>query len=325
MSDRRCIYLERAFWDEFTERFHKLLSSVDESTLDDVITCKDMNTFITHSDITVDCTLNEFSSAAQSNINLQLLWKKKANGECNIEFHDKSFTEVDSMLSMNPLMVLFTKEDRGSSAGKYGVININMDNVISKRHYFKDNGTGVKNGENWDWETFRGYASEAANSLVIVDNYIFKGDLRSNLYKILDIVLPKKLSIPFHITIFYIESKPGAEEKLKEYIKRIRPDLDVMIEFVKTCKDANNSFKTDFHDRALISNNIWIDSGAGFNILKQDRLHYKSDKSTTIRAAHLFFASRYLNWINSATSNLIEDARETLKRNNILTKNRLLK
>jgi hypothetical protein len=180
-------------------------------------------------------------------------------------------------------------------------------------------------GDLWDWEKIRSVASEAANALLIVDNYIFKGDEKSNLYKILDIILPKSLKVDFHLTVFYIESRPGSEDNLKNAIKRIRPNLNVVFEFIKTTKDVNNGFKTDFHDRAILTNNLWIDSGAGFNLLRRDRLHFKAEKSTTISIAHVFFASKNINWLNEATANLIDDANATLARNNINSANRLLK
>jgi hypothetical protein len=98
-----------------------------------------------------------------------------------------------------------------------------------------------------------------------------------------------------------------------------------VFEFIKTTKDANNGFKTDFHDRAILTNNLWIDSGSGFNLLRRDRLHFKAEKSTTISIAHVFFASKNINWLDNAAANLIDDANATLTRNNINSANRLLK
>ena len=312
----------------FLEGYSKLLPTItmpDENIMEAIATWANLNSFISRSSLTLDCTPAQINAEAQDDPNLKQLWKKNAGGECNIDFHGSKFNNIEDLLKQNPLCLLLTEQDKTSICGNYGIININLANFSKKGHYFKDNGAAVKMGDHWDWEEIRWVASEAANSLIIVDNYIFKGDEKSNLYKILDIILPKSLKVDFHLTVFYIESRPGSEDNLKNAIKRIRPDLNIVYEFIKTTKDVNNGFKTDFHDRAILTNNLWIDSGAGFNLLRRDRLHFKADKSTTISIAHIFFASRNINWLDNATANLISDANGTLTRNNINSVNRLLK
>ena len=312
----------------FLESYSKLLPTItmpDENIMEAIATWANLNSFISRSSLTLDCTPAQFNAGAQNDPNLKQLWKKNAGGECSIDFHGSKFHNIEDLLKQNPLCVLLTEDDKTNICSDYGIININLSNFSKKALYFKDNGVAVKMGDLWDWEKIRSVASEAANALLIVDNYIFKGDEKSNLYKILDIILPKSLKVDFHLTVFYIESRPGSEDNLKNAIKRIRPNLNVVFEFIKTTKDVNNGFKTDFHDRAILTNNLWIDSGAGFNQLRRDRLHFKAEKSTTISIAHVFFASKNINWLNDATANLIDDANATLARNNINSANRLLK
>lgn len=312
----------------FLESYSKLLPTItmpDENIMEAIATWANLNSFISRSSLTLDCTPAQFNAGAQNDPNLKQLWKKNAGGECSIDFHGSKFHNIEDLLKQNPLCVLLTEDDKTNICSDYGIININLSNFSKKALYFKDNGVAVKMGDLWDWEKIRSVASEAANALLIVDNYIFKGDEKSNLYKILDIILPKSLKVDFHLTVFYIESRPGSEDNLKNAIKRIRPNLNVVFEFIKTTKDVNNGFKTDFHDRAILTNNLWIDSGAGFNLLRRDRLHFKAEKSTTISIAHVFFASKNINWLNDATANLIDDANATLARNNINSANRLLK
>ena len=312
----------------FLEGYSKLLPTItmpDENIMEAIATWANLNSFISRSSLTLDCTPAQFNAGAQNDPNLKQLWKKNAGGECSIDFHGSKFNNIEDLLKQNPLCVLLTEDDKTNICSDYGIININLSNFSKKALYFKDNGVAVKMGDLWDWEKIRSVASEAANTLLIVDNYIFKGDEKSNLYKILDIILPKSLKVDFHLTVFYIESRPGSEDNLKNAIKRIRPNLNVVFEFIKTTKDVNNGFKTDFHDRAILTNNLWIDSGAGFNLLRRDRLHFKAEKSTTISIAHVFFASKNINWLNDATANLIDDANATLARNNINSANRLLK
>ena len=312
----------------FLEGYSKLLPTItmpDENIMESVATWANLNSFISRSVLTLDCTPAQFNAEAQDDPNLKQLWKKNAGGECSIDFHGSKFNNVEDLLKQNPLCVLLTEQDKTLICSNYGVINVNLSNFSNKAYYFKDNGAAVRMGDHWDWEEIRWVASEAANSLIIVDNYIFKGDEKSNLYKILDIILPKSLKVDFHLTVFYIESRPGSEDNLKNAIKRIRPNLNIVYEFIKTTKDVNNGFKTDFHDRAILTNNLWINSGAGFNLLRRDRLHFKADKSTTVSIAHVFFASKNINWLDNAVANLIDDANTTLTRNNINSANRLLK
>ena len=297
----------------------------DENIMEAIATWANLNSFISRSSLTLDCTPAQFNAGAQNDPNLKQLWKKNAGGECSIDFHGSKFHNIEDLLKQNPLCVLLTEDDKTNICSDYGIININLSNFSKKALYFKDNGVAVKMGDLWDWEKIRSVASEAANALLIVDNYIFKGDEKSNLYKILDIILPKSLKVDFHLTVFYIESRPGSEDNLKNAIKRIRPNLNIVFEFIKTAKDANNGFKTDFHDRAILTNNLWIDSGSGFNLLRKDRLHFKADKSTTVSIAHVFFASRNINWLDNAIANLIDDANATLTRNNLNSANRLLR
>lgn len=313
---------------EFLEEYSKLLPTVtipDDNIMAAIATWANLNSFISRSSLTLNCTAAQFSVGVQSDQNLKLLWKKNAGGECCIDFHNSKFDNIEDLLKQNPLSLLITAQDKTHISNDYGVININLSNFSNKSHYFKDNGVAIKMGEYWDWENIRSIVSESSNSMLIVDNYIFKGDERSNLHKILDIILPKSLKFDFHLTVFYIEGRPGCEDNLKALIKKIRPNLNVVYEFIKTAKDANNGFKTDFHDRAILTNNLWIDSGAGFNLLRRDRLHFKADKSTTVSIAHVFFASKNINWLDNARSNLIDDANATLGKNNINSANRLLK
>lgn len=315
----------------FLEGYSKLLPTItmpDENIMEAIATWANLNSFISRSSLTLDCTPAQFNAETQDDPNLKQLWKKNAGGECSIKFHGSKFNNIEDLLKQNPLCLLLTEQDKTNICSDYGIININLSNFSKKSHYFKDNGVAVKMGELWDWEKIRPVVSETANALLIVDNYIFKGvkcKVKDNIYKILDIILPKSLKIDFHLTIFYVDGYPDCEEKLKAQIKRIRPNLNVKFEFIKTTKDANNGFKTEFHDRAILTNNIWIDSGAGFNLLFTDYLHFKADKSTTVSIAHVFFASKNINWLDNATANLIDDANATLARNNINSANRLLK
>ena len=324
MISRRHCLIELSFIEEYS-KLAPTFALPDDNNLEAIAAWANMYAFICRSDMTFNCTPAQFSAGAQTDITLKQLWKKSAGGECSIQFNNAEFNNVPDLLKNYPLSVFISKNDKSGITSKYGIINVNINNFSKKAYFFKDNGAALRVGENWDWENIRSIASESANAMLIVDNYIFKGDVKSNLIRLLDVILPQSLDIEFHMTVFYIESRPDSEQNLKDAIHKIRPNLNIVLEFVKTSKDANNGFKTDFHDRAILTNNLWIDSGAGFNILKRDRLHFKAEKSTTISLAHVFFASKNVQWLDKAASNLIDDANDTLSRKNISSVNRLLK
>lgn len=323
ISKRQC-FIELSFLEEYA-RLAPTMAMPDENILQAIATWANLYSFICRSDLTFDCTVAQFSNGAQTDQILKQLWKKNAGGECNIAFHNSKFNDIEELLKNNPLSLLITEHDKTHISKDYGIININLSNFFQKTHYFKDNGVAVKMGDYWDWEKIKDVASEPTNSMLIIDNYIFKGEYKSNLHKILDILLPASLKIDFHLTVFYIESRPGSEEYLKTQVQRLRPKLNVVFEFIKTAKDVNNGFKTEFHDRAILTNNTWIDSGSGFNLLKRENLHYIAEKSTTISIAHIFFASKSVNWLDDAVSNLTNDANTALTRYNRVSDNRLLK
>ena len=323
MTRRKHCLIELSFLEEYSQLV-PTIGIPDEQSLEAFATWANIYSFICRSDLTFDCTLEEFSSKVKTDKVLFQLWKRNTGGECYIRFNNSKFNNLAELLNTYPLSILLSKFDKSELSKKFGVINININNFTQKAHYFKDNGVAVKMDKNWDWENVRAVASEAANAALVIDNYIFKGDIRSNFVKLLDIILPETLDIEFHLTIFYIDSRIDSIQSLKETIRKIRPNLNIKYEFIQHRGDANNGFKTDFHDRTILTNNLWIGSGAGFNILKRDRLHFESQKTTTIPIAHVFFASKSIQWLDDAVNNLIEDAKNTLYKKHISSTNRLL-
>ena len=105
-----------------------------------------------------------------------------------------------------------------------------------------------------------------SNGLIIVDNYILKdtNKFEKNISALLNVVLPYHTYMEYHISL-YVEPKGFSEsdmqlryDKVKKIIGDIRPDLYFTLEVL----DAIGRF----HDRKLITNNIYIRSGEGFDI-----------------------------------------------------------
>ncbi len=334
MNKRKTAFCEIAFWDKFSEYYPASIPFPDEQSQKVIKAWFELYSFLSRSKIVFDLDEVGFSEKALKDERLKYLWKKATEGYCKIGFNKEAFHTIKDAPGFY-LSVVLTKDDFESNCANNGVININASNFIKKVQLFIDNGVAIRDGEEWDWRCIKDRIIEMeSNSMVIVDNYIF-GKERNNIYRLLDSILPSECSVPYHLSVFYLIDKDYKEETLKksenylrDYIKSIRPKLNSIVEFFQTKKDPNNAYKTDFHDRALITNNIWIDSGAGFSICEKKFENcvpvFRSTKSTTVRVAYPFFSSNNVKSVDDGYINLIEDAKNSIQRMGKTSSNRLL-
>lgn len=119
-----------------------------------------------------------------------------------------------------------------------------------------------------DWG-FINKLSHPCNSLMIFDNYINK-EKEVNLFELLTYLLPESLKIPFHITISTLKEEKGVktnhkvlQEKTSKHIKKIRPQLDFRL-----CVLAHDN--TQVHDRNLLTNYLWLNAPAGFDLFTKN-------------------------------------------------------
>jgi len=323
MVKRKQIIFDISFWEEFSKRYAAFMALFDKKAIESAKNWLNFYSLIGRSDTIWDCTGQQFAEMTNNDKNLAFLWKKHTQGECGIYFNKGLFSDLKDTLKKFPLATVFSKEDLSGLTSSYGLININTKNYEQMGFLFVDSGVAIQDGQEWSWENIKNAISKANNSMIIVDNYIFKGE-RNNLYKLLDIILPKSLSGLYYITIFYIDGNEQSIKNIKDFFRKSRPNLQIKLELIQTKKDACNAFKTDFHDRAIITNNVWIGSGAGFNLLIREDLHYLATKSTTVSVVYPFFASESVNWVDSAYNNLLSDAKKSIIRRGLSSENCLL-
>lgn len=322
MAGKKTVLCEMAFWEKFSECFSASNNFTDIQSLSQLRVWTDLFFFLCRSKVLFNCNTDAFIQRAQNDERLKYLWKKSTSGESDIQFSGV-FSEMSKMEDF-PFVVLFKGENSVVNAKGIGVIDIKPTDLSNLDFLFSDCGCAVRDGEEWDWEEIgKKLGERCSNSMIIVDNYVFKHE-RDNLYRLLNVLLPQNSSIPYQITVFYIEGHETNEQNLRSYISKARPKLKVELEFVKTGKDACNGFKTDFHDRTIITNNYWIGSGAGFDLLKKEYLHYKAGKSTSVSIVFPYFCGERISWADSAYENLITDAKESLKRAQKSSNNRML-
>jgi len=334
MRSRKTVFCEIAFWDLFSKYYPTSMPFPDDQSQQRIRAWFGLYSFLSRSRIIFNLSEADFIVKVNNDTRLKYLWKKATEGQCKIDFDSGVFIPFNDSERFLTSVVL-TKDNFESKCADYGIININESNFSIKSQLFIDNGVAIRNGEEWDWCSIKDHMVEKeSNSMVIVDNYIF-GREKHNLYRLLDSILPSKCSVPYHLSVFYLidreyqaETLIKSERDFRDNLKRIRPTLNCSVEFFQTKRDQNNAYKTDFHDRALITNNIWIDSGAGF-LISERRFEncmqkYYSTKSTTIRIAYPFFCSDNVKSVDEGYTNLIEDAKKSILRMGKTTSNRLL-
>ena len=105
-------------------------------------------------------------------------------------------------------------------------------------------------------------SNNKCNSIIINDKYLCnKGYMNPDLRNLLEVVLPQKSNIPFHLSIFSQVNNNG--NKIFQEIKRT-------IASVRSPEFCNNTlltlcYTTD-HDRYILSNTFYITIGSGFSL-----------------------------------------------------------
>lgn len=205
---------------------------------------------------------------------------------------------------------------------EYGVLVISPENIMDFKGILYDNGGTIDKNESKGWKDLIKINPKSCNSMILIDNYIFTNpdttNQKDNLLKILDILLPQSLNadITFHISIFTydidwnIKWQVESDEKidkmsktdkffqmLAKSIECLRPNLCFLLCVFK-CQ------LNEFHDRILVTNNFYISSGGGFNLIRKNG---KSDKMTTTNIVYPYLNSS-AKWVTSAYSNVINNA-----------------
>ena len=323
MTTRKTVLCEMAFWKKFTECFPAFNAFIDEKTQDSLKTWIEMYQFMSRSKLIMDSSPSDFYTLAQNDEYLKDLWKKSIEDPDLLDFRDSHyFDNLEDLLARNPFCVLLTRSGKGPIAKRYGIININSGNVLTKGSLFVDNGKALGEDEEWDWEEFKKSIPErASNSMIIVDNYILKNGER-DLYEMLDTLLPDSCEIGYHLTIFYYEEKIGVHERLIQRIKQIRPNLvdTLTLEMIRVVGSQ------EFHDRIILTNNCWISIGGGFDMTQWNRETHNNmvSRTTTMEIAYPGFCRNNIRKIERAYTKLIEKAGIALQHARKNSTNRLL-
>lgn len=331
METRKTIFCETGFWDRFSSDAKRLPGlSLDEKSLKEQSTWIGFAELFLHSDVWLDCSLLELQCKVGQDENLKMLWKKSTNGECGLECDKDNFPRIqedeldyqegDSILY--PSALYLTTNGYEQQAKDWGVINVSSEQYLNYEHLFVDKGREIKKGESTDWSLLRDWAIHNMNAMVIVDNYVMN-KAKNNLYSVLDFLLPEKMKVVFYLTIFTLSEDTVAHRRqIEQHLSQKKPKLKVKVEVF----NSSGSFCSKYyHDRTIISNNIWIGVGAGIDLFRLDIKKSIAEKSTTIPILYPKLQQGKVAWASKAYDNLIVDAMKVLKDNGETSENILLK
>ena len=302
----------------------------DEGAIENLKTWMELYSFMFRSNLYFDCTAKQFDRLTESDDRLRYLWKKSTEGECGLEFSNGEFNS--DTLNSNLHAVLLSGDDRENETKRLGMMNLTAENYLKKGFLFRESGFPLQHNQEWEWSNLSKLVSkEMANSLLIIDNYILSTDgqfkqtnLEDNVFEILDVLLPDSSDVTFDLTVFYVEGNKSNEERLRQYVKEIRPRLNVNFNIYQVAR-------SDFHDRTIVSNNYWIASPGGFDLMRRrwDRFQrtnkYYATKDTTVTVWFPSFCSGNILTADKAFENIIRGSKHALLIRGLSPDNRLLK
>ena len=327
MEQQKDIYCELGFWRRLSSQFSTIQMSPDPIKREHNQILMDWYDLLCRSNMYFDCKAEDFENVAKNDEYLKRIWKRSTDSRGQLFF---SYGAVASMRAGSSEMerkmynsLYLSDENLAIQAQNVGVINVSSDGILNHTELFNDKGPSITRNSLNDWTRIlnTAKAQQNCNSMIIADNYIFK-DVKANLYKILDTLLPQKLEAVFYLTVFSINEASDNEldkrrkNNLEKKIKEMRPNLSIVIEVF-----GNST--VDFHDRGIITNYLWIEIGAGFNLLKSNGT---SVKSTNLHITYpMIIPENRMRCSKSGYWNIIHDAQACLKSRDLSSNNRLLR
>lgn len=232
--------------------------------------------YIFKSIVHLNISLGESKNFADNKILFQLL-KRYNDGEDIVRFDEPEIIQDDDINQNYKSDNIYRRAtfliDKPADAYKkitnaYGLLAFDNESIYKSQKYFEQYPKSIVKGElHSSFWKFLNEFKHPCNSLTIIDNYLLQNDhdIEKNIVPIIKYLAPEKLKIPFHISIFALDSPNNKivdfkrrYESIKQKLKEIRPNLEIKLGVFLKNKDE--------HDRYIITNYISIDSGAGFDL-----------------------------------------------------------
>lgn len=229
------------------------------------------------SDIYIDLPKTELKNLYRSNeYFMKLLKKENIDFLFCADFFNNDLTNVSTdVYFVNAGQIKELKDKRK----KYGCLlvensgDIHILERLSYKQYRPFCLAPKKEGCATSWtEVFDDFSLLPINAAVITDNYIFSSNFskrkEKSLYSIIKSLIPDDLETDFHLTIFFNNgngqlSKQNANQIISDIHSAVRSSI-LKVQIVA----HTNSFNT--HDRQILTNYCYINSGVGFNIVDNE-------------------------------------------------------
>jgi len=181
----------------------------------------------------------------------------------------KKYEQLTNGQLQSIYLMILNKKEKQEISQSTGILIIGKPDMEKYNSLFSERKVPLPEGKYNNWNDLDYPESiRISNCLIIVDNYILRDTKKfeKNIYSLLDVLLPFQISVEYNISLYVDVNKSNLTESqmqlrfdyINNKIKELRPDLSYSLEII----DANEHF----HDRKIITNNIYIRSGAGFDV-----------------------------------------------------------
>ena len=230
-------------------------------------------------------------------------WHLKLEGDKFI--HIEELVDLDQSHLDSIYLSCTTENVCAKAMDNWGILAVSPENISELSSFVYDNGVAIRRNDFGNWRSILKSKIPVCNAMLIVDNYLLNDveQLNENLQLILDSVLPKHLhgNIPFHLAVITALKRdkktdlPSKDRlsKIREMVAKLRPNIEMKITILKCSSNV-------FHDRIILTNNLWISCGGGFDLFKRK----KATKTTTVNVVCPFLTDSIL-WSHDGYSNLI--------------------
>ncbi len=272
--------------------------------------------FLMKSFILIDISKLQLLEECKRNSILQYLFTSNPNYSClGTKYPNIKTLNKHNIDSHNRFFSIFltnsNKRIREEISSNLGIIILGKSDITHFEELFEENTFPIPKNCKFSWNNvpFKDIVRKS-NSMIIVDNYILDDTklLKKNFQDLLEILLPNNSEVEYHITV--IGKLTGTVKSMTEKDGKLRYDKSHQI-LTEVCGKKNNlQFNysivdsNEFHDRIIITNNVWIDCGAGFNLIG---LSGSTDKRTNVRIAFPFMSEGNQDWVNDAFFYLLSD------------------
>lgn len=211
-------------------------------------------------------------------------------------------------------------------SSKHGTLILNVS-LLLESNIFNDNGMPIPSDTFKSWDFFdeeivlQDYMKYSCNSIIIVDNYLIPSldrCLESNILPIVEKLLNKEKnhSQRIEISVFSF-TKDRTGNNYSSNCNKLVTSLRGIDENRIKVKIYGVTGK-DFHDRVIITNNLWFGCGKGFTEPLFSDVGVL--KSTSISLLTPFIQTS-TSWCNEAYYNLMKDIAKVLRRSYTLDVN----